>query len=488
MSTLAEAYQLFHDGSIALADIKHRGVQVDLDYLAMLTKKIDHNIQEATARLRQTPEVKKWQQLFGVKTNLASRTQLGDLLFKVYKHKPLEFNKKSQRGKADERFLSEVNTEFSNLYLEMEKQKKLRSTYVEGILKEVKNGFVHPSYALNTVSSYRSSCFAPNFQNIPKRNPIIAKLARGIYIPREGYQIVEIDYSRLEVVIAATYHRDPVMIRYINDKNACMHRDTARDVFMLDNNDQVSDDARYAAKNMMVFPQFYGSIYTNCAMNLWKAIKSLNLRIKGTETSLYEHLRSHGIKDRGLCDFDRQPEPVRGTFEHHIKGMQNSFWEDRFTVYAEWKEQFWLNYLRTGQFQFKTGFICSADLRKNQVINFGTQGVAFHCLLKSLIMIREYLIKKKMRSRIIGEIHDALVAEVHPEELEEFIRISWWFMTKKIPQIWPWVTVPLDVEVEVCPVNESWANKKKIKLEDFIHSKGPQHATPLTRQKQTSAA
>lgn len=372
--TLRDANTLFHQAGQMLAEIEHYGVRVDRTYLVQQMNETRIKIQLAIEELRKTPEFERWQEIYGLGTNIHSRSQLAKILFKVLGYSPLERNKSGKGWKADERVLMEIDTDFTRKYLAMEKQMKLQGTYFEGVLREVRNDRVHPVYTLNNIDSYRTGCNSPNWQNVPKRNPAIAQLARRIYIPRPGFQIVEIDYSRLEVFIAAEYHRDPVMIKYLLDDSTCMHRDTARQLFRLESNAQVSKDARYVAKNAFVFAQFYGSVYTNCAANIWKMIQSMNLKIEGTDTSIYEHLRQQGITERGICDLEKCDNPEPHTYEYVVKQVQDSFWNERFTKYADWKKRWWDRYLETGMFQMKTGFICKADLKKNQVLNYAVQG------------------------------------------------------------------------------------------------------------------
>jgi DNA polymerase I-like protein with 3'-5' exonuclease and polymerase domains len=69
-----------------------------------------------------------------------------------------------------------------------------------------------------------------------------------------------------------------------------------------------------------------------------------------------------------------------------------------------------------------------------------------------------------MRSKIVGQIHDSIVADVHEEELEEFLKTAQQIMTKRIRKRFDWINVPLDVEAEVTPINGSWYEKKEIPI------------------------
>lgn len=67
-----------------------------------------------------------------------------------------------------------------------------------------------------------------------------------------------------------------------------------------------------------------------------------------------------------------------------------------------------------------------------------------------------------MDSRIIGQIHDSLVMDVCPEELNTVVSMLHRIMTSDIRKVWDWIIVPLDIEIEASPMNESWYKKKPI--------------------------
>lgn len=91
-----------------------------------------------------------------------------------------------------------------------------------------------------------------------------------------------------------------------------------------------------------------------------------------------------------------------------------------------------------------------------------TKNSAFHCLLWSMIKINNIL-KKRYRSRIVAEIHDEIIIDTYPEEQEEIIKLCNKVMTQDIREHWDWITVPLEIEVEMTPVDGSWYYKKTLK-------------------------
>lgn len=299
----------------------------------------------------------------------------------------------------------------------------------------------------------------PNFQNIPTRLKWVSELIRPCFIARKDHILVEVDYSGIEVRIAACYHKDPTMLTYIKDPTKDMHRDMAVEIFGLSEK-QVSKDARYVAKNGFVFPAFYGSYYKQIAPNIWKMMDQLKLKIEGSETPLKDHLRNKfGIKELGACDHELDTEP--GTFEDRLQKIERNFWDKRFPVYAKWKKTWYESYQKSGGFDFLTGFRVSGFYKRNEVLNLGIQGSAFHCLLWSLIQLQKWLEDTDKQSLIVGQIHDSLILDVYLPELQMVLNTAKRIMTKDLLEAWKWIIVPLDVEVEVCPKGGNWFQKEK---------------------------
>ena len=164
---------------------------------------------------------------------------------------------------------------------------------------------------------------------------------------------------------------------------------------------------RYCGKNMFVFPQFYGDFYINNARAMWEAIDAMGHEVDGVP--LKQYLKRKNILRLGACDAKQQP--ANGTFEKHIKKVEMDFWQKRFKVYNQWKRKWWDKYLENGGFPTLTGFRIDGVMGRNDVINYPVQGSAFHCLLWSLIQLNRWLRKNKMRSKIVGQIHDSIVAD-----------------------------------------------------------------------------
>ena len=330
-------------------------------------------------------------------------------------------------------------------------------TYLQSFAREETNGFIHPNFLLNLVRTFRGSSAAPNFQNVPKREKEAMLITRKCILPRKGHQLMEIDFSSLEVRIAAAYHKDPTMLKYLRDGHD-MHGDIAQQIFFLDNFDKsrpVHNTLRKAAKNGFVFAEFYGDWYKTCAHNLactWGKLPTGRWQ-KGqgipVENGLFlsDHLKANGIHSLSA-------------FEDHLEKIETHFWNKRFPVYRDWKESHWKSYQKNGYVDLYTGFRCSGLMSKNDVINYPVQGAAFHCLLWSLTRLQFYLNYNKMDSRSVIQIHDAIVIDVHPDEVKQVFAIAKDIMTVGLPKHWTWINTPLEVEADLGQVDGSWASLK----------------------------
>lgn len=294
----------------------------------------------------------------------------------------------------------------------------------------------HHNFIVNEICVHNSS--NPNFQNIPNHNDFAQRMTRGTIIPRKGNQIMEVDYSGIEVCISACYNQDPELIRYITDPETDMHRDVASDLYMMDQKD-ISKDFRFFAKNGFVFPQFYGSWFKPCAEEIWGNI------IKTPD--LFQHMKSVNIGSYSK-------------FEKQVQKVEDIFWNERFTAYRDWKNEVWNTYLEKGLVETKTGFICKGIFKRNEILNYPIQGSAFHCLLWSFIEIQKYLKENGFKTKIVGQIHDSIIFDIVPEEKEIIKKQIRYIMTEKIKEHWKWIIVPLNIEAEITEIDGNWYEKK----------------------------
>lgn len=338
-------------------------------------------------------------------------------------------------------------------------------TKIEWINKEVDVYDIevekYHNFFANEICVHNSSD-RPNFQNIPKRDKEAMNICRKALFPRPGHQLLEMDFGSLEVRIAACYHKDPMMIRYITDPTTDMHSDMGTQLFLLDKLDRKIPEhkvLRDATKNSFVFPQFYGDYYKNCAHNLavrWGKLTEGKWRprqgipMPGGIT-LSDHLISQGIKSYNA-------------YTEYVKEIEADFWGNRFRVYSKWKEKWWNNYQVNGYVDLLTGFRCSGLMSKNDSINYPVQGAAFHCLLWSFIEIDRIIRKEKWDTKIISQVHDSVILDVNPKELEIVTKTIKRITTVDLPKAFNWIIVPLEIEADLADIDCSWADLKSYPL------------------------
>jgi len=336
--------RFFLNASMSLARDSSWGMQVDMDQLEGTYRDLSLSIAEAETKIQECPEIKGMGPGFNVGSNpdlLRLATKLG------YKTRSV-----------DKEFLETVAEPFADLLLESRQLKKMRDTYLEQYRREAVGGVIRGAFNLaggnrsdedgGGADSYRASHADPNLANIPNRNKAMQKAIRTIYRPSPGNRIKEYDYGQIEVRVGACYHKDPNMLRYVEDPTTNMHTDTAMDLFFRGVPGEVRKPERQAAKNGFVFPSFYGSGCVSTYLGIWKQI----------EPETKAHLASKGItelhpKEWGKWDKDRKRDYIKAvkrspdhTWLSHVAGVEKILWESRFPGYARWKRDIYDDYLR----------------------------------------------------------------------------------------------------------------------------------------------
>jgi len=455
--TRLDAYQLIHNGVLALAHAEQSGMRIDVAYCEKKKKHITRRIAHIEEELAKTDFIKQWKKVFGQKFNMNSNHQLGTILYDVMGIESLK-QTKSGKGAIDEEALSQIDIPELQQLLKTRKFRKTRDTYLDAFVREQVDGWLHPFFNLHTVKTYRSSSSDPNFQNIPKRDKETMNTCRRAILPREGHQILAVDFSGVEVRIACCYTEDPKLI--YDTVHGDMHRDMAIELYKLDSLDKShpgEKNLRQGGKNGWVFPQFYGDYYGNCSNGLleWARIGYLT-----DDTPALVHL-----SDKGLLKLDKNGNiKDDSAFIEHCKKIEDDFWNVRYKVYTKWKKTTWETYQKKGYVDLKTGFRYSGIARKNELLNAPIQGAAFHCLLWSFTRVDEIARKEKWDSRLFAQIHDEMLLDTHPDELEYVAKTVHRVTCHDLQKEWPWIIVPLEVEADLCPVDGSWNMKSGYKL------------------------
>jgi DNA polymerase I-like protein with 3'-5' exonuclease and polymerase domains len=460
-----DALNLLIQGSLAFQRAENYGFLINEKYCIEQKEVLTDKINNLEKEFKQSNFYKQWSHAFHGKVNINSNAQLAAFIYKVKKIPPKVFTatstEQNPKGATDEDALTQLRIPEISILLQMRKLKKLRDTYLDAYLREAVDGIIHPFYNLNNVASYRSSSDSPNWQNIPKRDEeSMLTIRRGI-IPRKGHQLLEADWSGAEVRTGCAYHKDPQMIKYVTDPTTDMHRDMATQIFLVKSfNKKIEGHAilRQAAKNGFVFPQFYGDWYKSCATYMaceWCKLSEGKWKpgqgIKFEDSYISDHLIKNGICS--LTDF-----------EDHLQKIEKDFWQRRFRVYNKWRDSIWAEYQKQGYFDTLTGFRCSGLMNKKQVTNFGIQGSSFHTLLWSFIRLDKLFRKEKLRSHLLGQIHDSIIVDVVPSELDYVTKTIHKVATVEMPRHYTWWNVPMELEFEITPISAAWSEKREFHI------------------------
>jgi DNA polymerase-1 len=456
--TTRDAHDLLLRGQLAMAAIERNGVRVDKDRLETTIVSVTERIAEMERELKQTKVFREWERAYGDKTNFNARDQLADVLFNKLGMKSGGTTTKGHRHSTSKDVLEMIDDPFVRQYRKIEPIKNSLRVNLKGIQREMVehsdgNWYVHPNNNLNTVVTFRPSSSDPNWKNFPKRNKEIAELVRPIFIARPGRRFVEVDQAQIEVRVPACARlaNDPELIRYINDPKSDMHRDQACNVWML-RKDEVSKPIRQTTKTNFVFAGFYGSPYFNTAKRLWDDIERYELKTE-QGVPLKEHLARKGIRTLGRCEPEGSDD--EGTFVGHVAVCEQKLWE-KFIGYWKWKQKQVENYHLDGGMTMVTGFAVNGPHARTEIANYGIQGPAYHITLWSVCELLDELRRRRMKTRLLGEIYDSIQMDVPKSETDDCLDLCTEIMTERVREHWDWITVPLSIECEVSPVNGSW--------------------------------
>jgi len=457
--SLQKAYKLFHDGNIALSKASEVGFRLDVEYCKETISKIEKEIELLKEELLDSRFVKRWKEIYKDKFNLGSNHQLEYYLYTVLKYKPVEFTEKG-KGSTNDISINKLDIPELRKLIRIRKLSKIKDTYLSNYLREQVDGALHPVFNLNTVISYRPSVNSPNLANVSKHNEEAYKYIRSALIPKKGHLFLEVDYKNLEVYVNTMFHKDPTMFKYLLG-GADMHTDMAKQIYMLDSfdkNDKYHSLLRFFIKGDWNFSQAYGSYYVNCAKDFARDLELPNRKWKNTD----------GIKindDKTICEhYIEKGITCYKEFENFLKRVEEDYWGKRFPVYRQWRENIWYDYQKKGYIENPIGFKFQGLMRFKNVINVPAQSTAFHILLWALIRISDILEKKKLNSKIILQIYDAIVFDVDPEELDTIKRIIKKVMTKDVEKEFSFINVPLGIDAEISEIDGNWYNMKHIEI------------------------
>ena len=432
-------YNFLMESAVNLCKAQENGIRVDIDRVDCSRKLLADELNELEKQIQRIAVKEGWpkeEQFRPSASDDISRLLFGILGYNSIKNTP------AGKPSTDKEVLEKIKDPIVSPILAWKKLQKLRDTYLNGLVVEVVDGLMRPFFNLYTVVTYRSSSSNFNFQNLPKRDKVSNKIIRELLYPHYGHKLNEYDYKGIEVGVAACYCKDKNLIKYVSDPSTDMHRDTGIELFCYEDNPQdFQREDRQLAKNKFVFPQFYGSYFELDAPPLWE---------KCTPEAK-ANMKLHGI--RNLRDFTE-----------HVREIEHSFWNDRFSEYAQWKKDTYKFYLKHGYLDSLTGFRYYGPMTKNEALNICIQGSAHHVLLRTFNRISNMVSNEKLKSKLIGQIHDSMILSVNPDEESHIDKMIWYYGTQEIYYEFEWLIVPIEIEKSSGQLDRPWSEMQEMGL------------------------
>ena len=384
--------------SYVLADMEITGVKVDRDVLKEMGDNLINRINNLHDEIIE---------ITGVDFNIQSPKQLGEVLFDKLE---IPYPKKKKESYSTSREILDKIREYNPIVdkiIDYRTLSKLYSTYIVGIDSVIKeDSHLHTIYTQTLTRTGRLSSIEPNLQNIPIRYEE-GKLIRKAFIPEENSVFVSSDYSQIELRVFAHMSNDENMINAFNS-NLDIHTKTAMDIFHV-SKDEVTKKMRREAKAVN-----FGILYGISNFGLAEDI--------GTD-----FVTAKKFMDSYLETYPR----IR---EYNKKVVEDAYKKGYVLTI--------MNRKRTIEELSNTNYIIRSQ-GERIAQNTPIQGSAADILKLAMINIFEEFKKKKIKSKMILQIHDELIFNVLNEEKEivkEIIR-------DKMENVYK-LKVPLIVDIE----------------------------------------
>ncbi len=399
------AYEIEFPLVEVLEEMERTGVKIDINILNAFSKDLQILLDNYTNDIYKHA---------GETFNINSTQQLQKILFDKLGLSPTSKTKTGYSTDAKTLESLKGSHPIIDSILEYRQVAKLKSTYADSLpdLINPKTGRIHTTFNQTIASTGRLSSVEPNLQNIPIRTEL-GKEIRKAFVPRDkNHIILSADYSQIELRIMASISGDKTLTKAFQDGED-IHRRTAALVFQVDPND-VTPDMRRKAKEVN-----FGILYGLGPFGL----KS---RLGITQTHAKE------IIDNYFKSF----ASVKKFMDESIKNAQKKGFAETLTGRRRFLKNINSNNRVVRQFEERVA------------INMPIQGTAADMIKLAMINIHKELKKRNAKTKMVLQVHDELVFDVHKEELDELRPLITDLMINSLP-----LNVPVAVE---SGIGENW--------------------------------
>ncbi|MFA5670010.1 MAG: DNA polymerase I [Balneolaceae bacterium] len=360
-----------------LAEMEYAGIKLDTEMLAGFSRDLTDDLLKLQTQIYEKA---------GEEFNINSPQQLGTILFDKL---GLPAGKKTKTGQysTNESVLTKLAAKYEipSLILEFRQLAKLKSTYVDAmpLLIDKVTGRVHTDFNQSVAATGRLSSSKPNLQNIPIRTTRGREI-RKAFIADEGFKIYSADYSQVELRIIAHMSKDEAMLTAFKNGED-IHARTAKEIFGLESLEDVTQDHRRKAKEVN-----FGIPYGLSAFGL-----AQNLGIGNNEGK--EMIDEYFVRFPKILDYINETKEFAKEHEYvqtllgrrrYVPEINASNWNVR-------------------------GFA------ERVAINMPIQGTAADIIKLAMINIHNWLKTNQKKSRMLLQVHDELVFEIHESEIKE---------------------------------------------------------------------
>ena len=393
-----------------LMKMEMTGINVDKEKLMVLSKSFEHQLDQLESGIYS---------ISGEKFNIRSSQQLGKILFEKLKL-PVQKKTKKKTGYSTDVDVLEVlaeHHELPALILRHRTLAKLKSTYADALtdLVNPETGRIHTSYNQTVTATGRLSSSEPNLQNIPVRTNEGREI-RKAFIPRKGWYLLAADYSQIELRILAHYSDDKILIKAFKEDED-IHTRTATEVFQVFPS-LINSELRQQAKVIN-----FGIIY---GMSPYGLSKELGISRKMAKTYIHNYFSRYS----GVKQFTDETIKEAGI------SKRTSTLLGRIRLLPE------INSSNKNLREFA----------ERTAINTPIQGTAADLIKIAMITVDSAFTEKCLKSAMLLSVHDEIVFEVPPDELD-IVRS----LVKNIMEgVWD-LKVPLKVNIAV---GKNWAEAK----------------------------
>ena len=401
-----ELYSYFKDIEIdllpVLIDMQFHGIFVDRNYLLSRSEEIGIKLDALEKSIIK---------LAGKEFNLNSSQQLAEILFDQLN---LPMIKKRSTAEAILTKLKEYH-ELPSLILGYRKLFKLKNTYLDPIpnnINEITNR-VHSSFNQTMTATGRLSTSTPNFQNIPIRTEDGKEVRKAIKAQSDDYQILSADYSQIELRVMAHLSKDEALTKALNSGED-IHTFTAKNVFNVKEDQNVLPEMRRIAK-IVNFGIMYGAGSFRLSQELGIPFAE-SKKIIDVYFEKYKGIKQYMEDTKLLVKKDKSVQT--------LLGRKRAVWDS------------------DSQNQVRR------DAAERMAINMPIQGTAAEMIKLAMIRIDKDLKENNLKSKLILQIHDELLLEVHNNEIDYVTEM----VVKHMKD-----AMDLDVPIEIdCGVGSSW--------------------------------